>query len=337
MQLLSYLSLAFTFLGLGLWGLLGLEHSGALHPVLPDFLPGVLGAFAYFMAYGAAMKVTDRLSVVALYAAMGLLVAWLAMLQFPLAGAALAVLLATVGLMVRFHWFGALGHSRLRWLEPGVLLLALGVYVAANLLSPAGWQVWALPVPAFIALAGMAMSNILEMGKVAQHAQLGYRVKVGEPAPDFSLTDEHGQTVRLSDFRGRTHVLLVFVRGDWCPFCHIMLRTYQQDVAKFAAKGVTVLAIGPDPEGVNRAMVQKLGLRYQVLSDQFFLAAGLYGIHAKAFTPMGQNKMESEGSALPAAFLVDKGGVLRYHSQPDLVGQYLDPRTIFPVLEKLRD
>jgi cytochrome oxidase Cu insertion factor (SCO1/SenC/PrrC family) len=41
------------------------------------------------------------------------------------------------------------------------------------------------------------------------------RIKVGEPAPDFTLQDQHGKTVSLSDYRGKKKVVLVFYRGHW--------------------------------------------------------------------------------------------------------------------------
>ena len=41
------------------------------------------------------------------------------------------------------------------------------------------------------------------------------RVKVGEPAPDFTLADENGTPVTLSQFRGQKSVVLVFYRGHW--------------------------------------------------------------------------------------------------------------------------
>lgn len=40
-------------------------------------------------------------------------------------------------------------------------------------------------------------------------------LRVGEPAPEFELPDARGETVRLSDFRSRCNVLLIFYRGHW--------------------------------------------------------------------------------------------------------------------------
>jgi len=41
------------------------------------------------------------------------------------------------------------------------------------------------------------------------------RVKVGQPAPDFTLEDSDGKSINLSDFRGKKSVVLVFYRGYW--------------------------------------------------------------------------------------------------------------------------
>jgi len=46
------------------------------------------------------------------------------------------------------------------------------------------------------------------------------RVQVGQPASDFQLTDTEGKVWRLSDFRGKKPVVLIWVFADWCPVCH---------------------------------------------------------------------------------------------------------------------
>ena len=51
--------------------------------------------------------------------------------------------------------------------------------------------------------------------------------------------------------------------------------------------------------------------------------------------PVKESHKYQEGIPLPASFLVDKNGIVRYTSRPDRVGEFLDPSKIFPVLEKL--
>ena len=93
-----------------------------------------------------------------------------------------------------------------------------------------------------------------------KHTTFGYKVQVGHPAPDFELPDQTGALVRLSDHRGKHPVLLIFVRDDWCPGCHIMLRTYERNSLRFMEKGVHVVGIAPADIGVNKDMVQRIGV-----------------------------------------------------------------------------
>lgn len=94
------------------------------------------------------------------------------------------------------------------------------------------------------------------------------------------------------------------------------------------------MAIGPDPVGVNREMVLKLGLDFKVLSDEGQRIAMKYGVQLDKYDNDFAEKYE-EGIPLPASFLVDKKSVVQYVSRPDKVGEFLDPRTIFPIVEQL--
>jgi len=166
------------------------------------------------------------------------------------------------------------------------------------------------------------------------HTKSGYRVQTGKPANDFELPDQNGELTRLSDYKNKRHVLLIFVRGDWCPGCHMMLRTYEKNNEKFKAKNILVMAIGPDPVGVNRDMVEKLGLDFKVLSDERQQTAMVYGVQLKEYDNDFAEKYE-EGIPLPASFLIDQSGIVRYVSRPDKVGEFLNPALIFPIVDQL--
>ncbi|HYX50316.1 MAG TPA: redoxin domain-containing protein [Ktedonobacteraceae bacterium] len=47
-------------------------------------------------------------------------------------------------------------------------------------------------------------------------------------APDFILPDARGNPVRLSHLLAQGSVVMTFFRGQWCPYCHLALRAYQQ-------------------------------------------------------------------------------------------------------------
>jgi peroxiredoxin len=213
---------------------------------------------------------------------------------------------------------------------PGLVLMIVGA------LHVHGWEMiaaWALVLQAGPELFNIAMGSMAAM-RAQQRTAGGYRVDKGKAAPDFKLADQDGFPVALSAFKDMSHVLLIFVRGDWCPSCHITLRTYAKHKERFQEQDITLLAIGPDPVGVNLRMVQELGVPFKMLSDEGQRTAMAYGVQLDDDLA---KKMHNDGIPLPASFLVDKGGVVRYTSRPERAGEFLNPNTIFPVLRALAD
>jgi peroxiredoxin len=247
-----------------------------------------------------------------------------------LAGAMLFVALATYGRMIFFTTFRYINYA---WLEPVLLGTALLFYITVNLNATNIWS-WIIPAPAFL-FAGLIAKGIISDRKQLKPAQLkGYKVATGSDAPDFELPDENGNLVKLSSFFGQRHLLVVFVRGDWCPGCHMMLRAYQRESERLKQKNIHVLSIGPDPAGVNREMVQRLGLSFNVLSDEGQRTAMRYGVQLQEYDNDFADKYE-EGIPLPASFLIDTTGKVLYVSRPDKVGEFLNPELIFPIIDKL--
>ena len=250
---------------------------------------------------------------------------------FPLL--VLTLLVSAAGTILRIVLFRLFCHTRYPWFEPVMFVLSVILYFAANLIYPAGWQGWAFP-PAVIFFQGVLTFGVFKDQKQLKGFQLGAsRIIIGESAPDFDLPDQDGNLVSLSDFASKRNLLLIFVRGDWCPGCHMMLRTYQREREKFHTKDILVMAIGPDPVGVNREMVLKLELDFKVLSDPGQRTAMKYGVQISE----KEDELEKyeEGIPLPASFLIDKKGVVQYVSRADRVGEFLDPRTIFPIVDTL--
>lgn len=239
---------------------------------------------------------------------------------------------------IRLIFFTTFGYSRFRYFEAFMMLLAIGFYLAGNVLYPGGWERWVFPIPVLIFCGYIANGVIQDSKGLLAYLKKRKYVEIGAPAPEFALPDQDGNTTRLSDFKGQRDLLLIFVRGDWCPGCHMMLRTYQRESHRFKEKNILCMAIGPDPVGVNRQMVEKLGLDFKVLSDDGQRTAQTYGCRLdddENLHPVKESHKYEEGIPLPASFLVDKQGIVRYASRPDRVGEFLDPSKIFPILEKL--
>lgn len=308
------------------------------------YLPAIVAAAAAYLLSGLQTKIfTGRMHVVSLLAAAVLLA--IALFLFDdmnpkLSLAGIACILTTLPFSARIWFFEKFTMVRFLFMEGivvggGVVLYCFSLDFDQNILALLA------PLAPIGFTGGIAFGMFRDTPGLLKAASKGYRVDPRKPAPDFELPDQDGKPVKLSDFTGKRNLLLIFVRGDWCPWCHMMLRTYQKGVKQFEEKNIFLLAIGPDPVGINNQMAEKLGLEFKVLSDEHQQTAMLYGCqlsHEENKNLLTSNplfKKYKDGMPLPASFLVNKNGIVIYTSRPDKIGEFLDPATIFPMLEKL--
>jgi peroxiredoxin len=218
-----------------------------------------------------------------------------------------------------------------KWFKLVTGIIGISFFVAGNLVYPMGWTAWVFPGLIFLAANILTLFITVTAFSLVKAAEKGFLIDAGKACPEFRLKDEGGLEVAASDFRGK-FLLLVFVRGDWCPGCHIMLRCYERNKAKLLERNVHLLSIGPDPLGVNKAMVEKLGLSYHVLSDERQVVAQQFCVELQ-----GQQGgvPEYDFVPLPASFLIDKEGMVRYTSRAANAGEILYPDKIFEVLDAL--
>ena len=114
-------------------------------------------------------------------------------------------------------------------------------------------------------------------------------IEAGEPAPDFTLVDQDGGHVSLSDFRGRT-VLLAFYPADFSPTCTDQLTVYQVRLREFEQRGVQVLGISVDGAFCHKAFQKHLSLTMPLLADFHpkGQVAKAYGIWSEDFGQSGR-------------------------------------------------
>src|SRR5262245_1642951 len=152
--------------------------------------------------------------------------------------------------------------------------------------------------------------------------------EVGDKAPDFELKShlETDKKVKLSDFRGRTNVVIAFYPLASTPDGTGQMPAYEADLERFAGYDAQVLGISVDSVPCNTAWAKSLGgLSYDLLSD--FHPKGEV---AKAYGAYRQN----DGITERALFIVDKEGKLAYKDIHNISDQP-DNEDLFEVLRKL--
>ena len=248
------------------------------------------------------------------------------------------ILLPFIALMVRNIWMDKLAHTFRLWLEPLIFLVAVALY-AIELRINRGMETSdarIFPIAYFLANGFMIFDVLYDGIKIKRRIKNGHGMAAGETAPIFCLQNEKNEQICLSDFKGKNNVLLIFVRGEWCPMCHIMLRTYLKESAKFREKNVFLLVIGPDPTGVNRKMAEELKLDFHILSDTRLTVTNSYRLKIKAEHLLHASNYNFEKEIpLPASFLIDKQGIIRYCSNPEKIGEVVKLADIFPILQSI--
>ena len=128
-------------------------------------------------------------------------------------------------------------------------------------------------------------------------------VEVGDKAPDFTLKDQHGQPVTLSDFRGEKNVVVVFYPFAFTGVCTGELCAIRDDLSSFNNDEVAVLTVSVDSVFTHRVFAEQQNLDYPLLSD--------FWPHGDVATAYGVFD-ENLGAAVRGTFIVDKDGIVRW-------------------------
>jgi peroxiredoxin Q/BCP len=127
-------------------------------------------------------------------------------------------------------------------------------------------------------------------------------VEEGREAPDFELTSDSGERVRLSQFRGKPVVLYFYPRDD-TPGCTKQACGIRDSYEDFGERGAVVLGVSPDKESSHVKFKQRYRLPFTLLADPEHEVAERYGVWVEK-KYMGRTYMGIERST----FLIDKGG-----------------------------
>jgi peroxiredoxin len=153
---------------------------------------------------------------------------------------------------------------------------------------------------------------------------LQYAIKEGEPFPDFVLPSAEGRLVSLASFLERGPVIISFFRGEWCPWCQLMLTALAEAMPEIEAAGASLLALTPETGGLPLIMKRDSNAHFEVLSDVdcgVGLAAGIIfrmpRLYRARLEASGISLPERVGNSswflpVPATFIVTRDGLIAW-------------------------
>jgi peroxiredoxin Q/BCP len=127
----------------------------------------------------------------------------------------------------------------------------------------------------------------------------------GQPAPDFSLRDVEGNTVRLAELRGKKVVLYFYPKDD-TPGCTKEACSFRDQYSRFDDRSVVILGVSPDDEASHATFAAKYSLPFRLLADPGAQVAIAYGVW-KEKNNFGKTYMGVERTT----FLIDEQGNVR--------------------------
>jgi len=151
-------------------------------------------------------------------------------------------------------------------------------------------------------------------------------LKVGDAAPEFTLRDQDGNSVSLSDFLGKKNVVLVFHPLAFTSICSTQMPGYNKELQTFEGLETQVLGLSVDSSPAHRAWAEMLGgIDYPMLADFYphGEVARKYGI------------LRPEGISERATFVVDKEGKVRSIEVHDL-GTLPDHQKLLETLRSIQ-
>jgi len=132
-------------------------------------------------------------------------------------------------------------------------------------------------------------------------------LKAGDNAPEFSLLDQNGQTIKLSDYKGKQKILFYFYPKAMTPGCTVQAQGLRDTKAELDAHNVAVLGVSIDPVKRLDKFIQRDNLNFTLLSDEDHSVAEQFGV-------WGEKKFmgKTYDGLHRISFLIDEQGVIEH-------------------------
>ncbi len=184
------------------------------------------------------------------------------------------------------------------------------------------------------------------VGALSRNGFMNQVLPQGAAFPDFMLPSAEGRLVSLAGQLARGPVIVAFFRGEWCPFCRLLLADLTARLPEIEAAGASLLALTPETGGLALTMKEAHGAGFEVLSDVdcgVGLAAGVvFRIPQLYRSRLRPDFAERQGNAgwylpIPAAFVLSQDGRVAWRFVNADFTRLAEPAEIIAAVRSLRE
>lgn len=179
-----------------------------------------------------------------------------------------------------------------------------------------------LAVAALVVLAIVVYMKTRKTGRPVPSA-----LQRGRVLPDFRAVDENGDPVRSTELHGTATVIL-FVRGNWCPFCSTQVENLTLHYKSIIDLGARLVLVTPKPLETTRRVAEFFEVEFEFWLDENLEATRQLGLLQKSGVPEDHRKEYGEDTVWPTAIVVDPDGVIGYTELSKAIADRPDPATL---------
>jgi len=159
-------------------------------------------------------------------------------------------------------------------------------------------------------------------------------LRPGNSLPDFTAADEQGNPVRSTQLVGSPTVIL-FVRGNWCPFCTRQVEDLTRHYKDIVDLGAKLILVTPKPLETTLRVAEFFEVEFEFWLDDQLNAAKQLGLVQPAGVPGDHLKEYGADTVWPTALVVDAAGIIRFAKLSRFIIDRPDPKLLLKELRKL--
>ncbi len=158
-------------------------------------------------------------------------------------------------------------------------------------------------------------------------------LRPGSPLPEFGASDEQGRPLNSTDLRG-SPVILLFVRGNWCPFCSAQVQNLTRHYKEIGDLGARLILLTPKPLETTRRVAEFFDFDFEFWLDDSLAVTRQLGLIQEAGVPESYGKEYGRDTVWPTALVVDADGVIRFSELSKRISDRPDPEVLLRELRK---
>ena len=162
------------------------------------------------------------------------------------------------------------------------------------------------------------------------------KLREGKPLPEFTTLDEAGKGLNSRQLQGAP-VVMIFVRGNWCPFCSRQVKNltaYYKDIVDLGAR---LIFVTPKPQETTRRVAEFFNVDFEFWLDESLAATRELGLLLESGVPKDYYGEYGSDTIWPTSLVIDAAGIIRYVELSKHIIDRPNPKTLLRELQKTID